>query len=112
MSKVIPKSFWAKQWSYLWEKQVHSLCVESRPGDRLRLAKGPPSIIYYSSSVKRSLKLTARLRRWPWEKQVHRLCVESRPGDRLWLGKGPPPLVSYSSSSSVKHILYDLPNFS
>ena len=24
-------------------KQVHSLCVDSRPGDRLRLAKGPPS---------------------------------------------------------------------
>ena len=24
-------------------KQVHSLCVDSRPGDRLQLAKGPPS---------------------------------------------------------------------
>ena len=24
------------------EKQVHSLCVDLRPGDRLRLAKGPP----------------------------------------------------------------------
>ena len=26
-------------------KQVHSLCVDSRPGDRLRLAKGPSSLI-------------------------------------------------------------------
>ena len=29
-------------------KQVHSLCVDSRPGDRLRLAKGP-FIIHYPS---------------------------------------------------------------
>ena len=45
-------------------KQVHSLCVDSRPGDRLRLAKGHPPLINYSS-VKLSLKLTAHLRRWP-----------------------------------------------
>ena len=41
-------------------EQVHSLCVDSRPGDRLR---GPLFFIihYSSSSVKLSLKLTARL---------------------------------------------------
>ena len=27
-------------------KQVHSLCVDSRPGDRLQLAKGPLIILY------------------------------------------------------------------
>ena len=37
----------ATQW-----KQVHSLCVDSRPGNRLRLAKGPPSI--HDSCVKLS----------------------------------------------------------
>ena len=46
------------------EEQVHSLCVDSRPGDRSFFAKGPPS----SSPVKHSLKLTARLRRWPEKK--------------------------------------------
>ena len=30
-------------------KQVHSLCVDSRPGDQLRLAKGPLFLIPYSS---------------------------------------------------------------
>ena len=30
-------------------EQVHSLCVDSRPGDRLRLAKGdpPPSLFFF-----------------------------------------------------------------
>ena len=28
--------------TYFETKQVHSLCVDSRPSDRLRLAKGPP----------------------------------------------------------------------
>ena len=32
----------------LFKKQVHSLCVDSRPGDRLRLAKGdPPSLFFF-----------------------------------------------------------------
>ena len=36
------------------EEQVHSLCVDSRPGDRLRLAKGPPpsSSLHHSVNVK------------------------------------------------------------
>ena len=34
---------------YFGPEQVHSLCVESRPGDRLRLAKGPSIIL--SSAV-------------------------------------------------------------
>ena len=49
-------------------EQVHSLCVDSRPGDRLRLAEGHPSffiILHHSSCVRHNLKLTARLRRWP-----------------------------------------------
>ena len=56
----------------LWQnhrQQVHSLWVDSRPGDRLLLAKGPPPSLHYC--VKLSLKLTARLRRWPWEKERH-----------------------------------------
>ena len=34
-----------------FSKQVHSLCVDSRPDDRLRLAKGHPSIIPHSVNV-------------------------------------------------------------
>ena len=50
----------------------HILCVDSRPSDRLWTAKGPASfftILHHSSCVRHSLKLTARLRRWPWEKR-------------------------------------------
>ena len=36
-------SLWLAQNSPL-EEQVHSLCVDSQPGDRLRLAKGPLSL--------------------------------------------------------------------
>ena len=40
---------------FIWDiKQVHSLCVDSRPGDRLQPAKGPLSLIH---SV--NVKLTA-----------------------------------------------------
>ena len=28
-------------------EQVHSLCVDLRPGDRLRLAKGPPHPLFF-----------------------------------------------------------------
>ena len=39
-------------------KQVHSLCEDSRPGDWLRLAKGPPSIIPPSITHSINVKLT------------------------------------------------------
>ena len=49
-------------------KQVHSLCVDSRPDDQLRLVfrygSSSSSSLHYSS-VKLSLKLAAHLWRWP-----------------------------------------------
>ena len=45
-------------------RQVHSLCVDSRPGDRSFFAKGPPSSLIPHHCVKHSLKLTGRLWRW------------------------------------------------
>ena len=73
------KHFWRGQHHQSWLslrschgsqqiKQVHSLCVNSRPGDWSLFAKGPPPLVILQYSVEHSLKLTARLRRWPWEK--------------------------------------------
>ena len=48
-----------KKMKHCPNKQVHSLCVDSRPGDRLRLAKGHPHPIVSQSEAH------GRLRQWP-----------------------------------------------
>ena len=59
------------------EKQVHSLCVDSRPGDRSFFAKGPPSSsLIPHHCVKHSLKLTARLSAMAVRKTVNcQICT-------------------------------------